>query len=260
VTPNKQFRGQSKCGLYGDYVRELDWCVGQVLASLDRNGVAGKTLVVFTSDNGGVVTADKESADFPLILEDDEGGAITKHYRAAQKDAYAAGHKSCGDLRGRKHSVYEGGTRVPYIVRWPDVVPVGTRCDELIGHTDLLATIAAVMNDKLPADAAEDSYDVGPAWRGEKYAQPIREALVEHNAEGVFAIRQGPWKYVAPGAAAGGPKNSPWVKEGEKPQLYNLADDPREATNVLDKHADVAEKLAALLKKYRDQGHSRPAS
>jgi arylsulfatase A len=259
VTPNKQFRGQSKCGIYGDYIRELDWCVGQVLASLDHNGVADKTLVIFTSDNGGVVTADKESADFPLILEDDEGGAITKHYRAAQKDAYAAGHKACGDLRGRKHSVYEGGTRVPYIARWPGIVPAGTTCDELIGHTDILATVAGITGDRLPANAGEDSYDIGRALRGAKLTQPIREALVEHSAEGVFAIRQGPWKYIAPGAAAGAPKNSPWVKEGEKAQLYNLVDDPREATNVIDKHADVAQRLAALLKKYRELGHSRPA-
>jgi arylsulfatase A len=258
VTPNKRFRGQSKMGIMGDYIRELDWCVGQILDALDRHKVADNTLVIFTSDNGGVVTADRDSAEFPLTLENDEGGAVSKHYRAAQRTAYAAGHRSCGDLRGRKHSIYEGGNRVPFIARWPGKVPENTTCDELIGLTDVLATVAGIVGEMLPADAGEDSYDIGPALRGEKLAKPIREALVMHNAEGVFAIRRGPWKYVATGAAAGAPKNNQWVKEGENAQLYNLADDPKEERDVLGQHADVADALGKLLKQYREHGFSRP--
>jgi arylsulfatase A-like enzyme len=257
VTPNKQFRGQSKCGIYGDYVRELDWCVGQLLDFLDRHKLADNTLVIFSSDNGGVVTADRDSAEFPLTLEDDEGGAVSKHYRAAQRDAYAAGHRACGELRGRKHSIYEGGNRVPFLARWPGKVPAGTTCDEVVCLTDLLATAAALVGERLPRNAGEDSHDIGPALRGEKLGRPVREATVLHNAEGVFALRQGPWKLIAAGAADGAPKASPWVQEGAN-QLYHLGDDPTETTNVWDKHPGVVERLTKLLKQYRDQGVSRP--
>lgn len=258
VTPNKQFRGQSQCGIYGDYVRELDWCVGQVLGFLDQHKLAENTLVIFSSDNGGVVTADRDSAEFPLTLEDDAAGAVSKHYRAAQRDAYAAGHRACGDLRGRKHSIYEGGNRVPFLARWPGRVPAGTTCDEVICLTDLLATVAALVGEKLPRGAGEDSHDIGPALVGAKLDRPLREATVLHNAEGVFAIRQGPWKLIAEGAAPGPvKKKSPWVAEGTN-QLYHLGDDPRETTNVWAKHPDVVERLVKLLKQYRDQGFSRP--
>jgi arylsulfatase A len=258
VTPNRQFRGQSKCGIYGDYIRELDWCVGRILSALDRHKVADNTLVVFTSDNGGVVTADKDSAEFPLTLEDDTGAAVSKRYRAAQRDAFAAGHRPCGDWRGRKHSIYEGGHRVPFIVRWPGKVPVGTTCEEMIGVTDILATLAGIMGDKLPENAAEDSYDIRPALFGAKSAGPLREALVMHNAEGVFAIRQGPWKLIAAGAAPDAQPKSPWTREGERPQLYHLGNDPRETSDVIAMHPDIAERLSRLLDRYRTQGHSRP--
>jgi arylsulfatase A-like enzyme len=258
VTPNKQFRGQSKCGIYGDYIRELDWSVGQILAALDRHKVADNTLVIFSSDNGGVVTPDKESADFPLTLENDDGGAVTKHYRTAQMDAYKAGHRACGILRGRKHSIFEGGNRVPFIVRWPGKAPAGTTCDELIGLTDVLATVAGIVGAKLPANAAEDSYDIGPAILGKKLTEPIREAIVVHNAEGVFAIRQGPWKLIAAGAAPDANPKSPWTREGAKAQLYHLGKDLQETTNIIAAHPDVADRLGRLLNQYREQGFSRP--
>jgi arylsulfatase A-like enzyme len=216
--------------------------------------------VLLTSDNGGVVTADRDSAEFPLTLEDDAGGVVSKRYRAAQRDAYAAGHRSCGDLRGRKHSIYEGGNRVASLARWPGNVPAGTTCDELVGLTDVLATVAGIVGVKLPADAGEDSYDVGPALRGQRLDRPIRDALVMHNAEGVFAIRQGPWKLIAAGAAPGAAQNSPWAKEGQKAQLYHLGDDPRETRDVIDRQPEVAARLTKLLGQYREQGFSRPRS
>ncbi len=262
VTPNKQFRGKSAAGLYGDYIGELDWAVGQVLATLDKLKATGNTLVLFSSDNGGVVMSrttaggQKQAADFDLNLEDDTDGAISKHYRAAQAEAEQAGHKIVGNLRGRKHSIYEGGFRVPYLVRWPGKVRPGSTSSEVVSLVDTLATCAGVMGEPLPRNAAEDSYNILPAILGQKLPKPIREATVVHNADGVFAIRQGKWKLIEqiPPSEA---QNRSWTKEGFN-QLYDLEADPAETTNLFDKHGDVAARLQDLLNKYKEQGYSRP--
>jgi arylsulfatase A-like enzyme len=260
VTPNKQFRGKSAAGLYGDYVSELDWAVGQVLDTLSRLKLADNTLVLFSSDNGGVVMsrggAERQAAEFPLNLENDEDGAVTQHYRRAQIEAEQSGHKIVGSLRGRKHSIYEGGFRVPFLVRWPGQVKPGTTSDEVVQIADLLATSCAMLGEPLPRSAAEDSHNILPALLGQKRKAPIREATVLHNAEGVFAIRQGPWKLIEERTWDDNVRST-WRAEATN-QLYNLKDDPSETTNVLEKHPDVAAQLRALLKKYRDQGHSRP--
>ncbi len=261
VTPNKQFRGKSAAGLYGDYVGELDWAVGQVLGTLDRLKLADNTLVLFSSDNGGVVMsrgggAERQAAEFPLNLENDDGGAVTQHYRKAQIEAEQAGHNIVGPLRGRKHSIYEGGFRVPFLVRWPGQVKPATTSDEVVQIADLLATSCAMLGEPVPRNAAEDSYNILPAILGQKRKAPIREATVLHNAEGVFAIRQGPWKLIEERTWNDNVR-SLWRTEATN-QLYNLNDDPAETTNVWEKHPDVAARLRALLKKYRDEGRSRP--
>ena len=259
VTPNRMFRGKSQAGLYGDYILELDWAVGQILDTLDRLKVADRTLVIFSSDNGAVVmsvTARKEANAFPLNLENDEGAAVTNHYRVAQWEAEQAGHRAVGNLRGRKHSIYEGGFRVPFVVRWSGKVPKATVSSEVISLADLLATFADIFGDKLPAGAAEDSYSILPAWRGDQLARPIREAIVLHNAEGVFAIRQGPWKLIE-ARSLPGQQNNAWRAEGFN-QLYNLDDDPSEKSNIWEKHPEVVARLTALLVRYREQGYSRP--
>src|SRR5262249_13383466 len=121
ITPGKRFQGTSPFGPYGDYVRELDWSVGEVLATLDRLKLADDTLVIFTSDNGGVL----------------------------HEDVVKAGHLANGNLLGQKTDVWEGGHRVPFIVRWPGHVPPGTRTGELICLADMLATLAAVLGREL---------------------------------------------------------------------------------------------------------------
>ena len=262
VTPNKQFRGKSQAGLYGDYILELDWAVGQVLTTLDKMKAQENTLVIFSSDNGGVVMSrggqggERQAAEFALNLENDDAESISAHYRIAQKEAEQAGHKIVGDLRGRKHSIYEGGFRVPFITRWPGRVPATTTCDEVISLTDMLATLAKIVGEKVPASAGEDSYDVGPALLGRKLAKPIREAVVVHNAEGVFAIRQGDWKLIET-RTWDEELQSPWRKEATN-QLYNLAKDPAEAANVWDQNPTVVKRLTALLAQYRKQGRSAP--
>jgi arylsulfatase A-like enzyme len=262
VTPNKRFRGKAAAGLYGDYVTELDWAVGEVLSTLDRLKALDNTLVLFSSDNGGVVLpyggggGGELSRDFPLNLEDDTGGAVSKHYRRAQVEASEAGHRTVGSLRGRKHSIYEGGFRVPYIVRWPGQASAGTTSAEVVSLVDTLATCAGILGEPLPRNAAEDSYNILPAILGHKIEKPIREATVLHNAEGVFAIRQGSWKMIEE-RTWDEALPSPWRAEAVN-QLYNLATDPQEKTNVWEQNTEVAARLKALLRKYREQGYSRP--
>ena len=261
VTPNKQFRGKAAAGLYGDYAAELDWAVGQVLATLDRLKVAANTLVLFTSDNGGVVLpygegAAEQAREFPLNLEDDTDGAVSKHYRRAQAEAKEAGHRTVGNLRGRKHSIYEGGFRVPYIVRWPGHTAAGRTSAEVVSLVDTLATCAGILGEPLPRSAGEDSYDILPAILRRKLAKPVREATVLHNAEGVFAIRQGPWKLIEE-RTWDDKLRSPWRAEAVN-QLYNLAADPEEKNNVWEQNPAVAARLKARLNKYREQGFSRP--
>jgi len=235
-TPSQRTKGDSDCGLYGDWIHELDLSVGRILDSLDRLGVADETLVIFTSDNGGV-----------LMTEGDRPEA----------EAYRAGLLCNGNWRGRKHSIYEGGFRVPFLVRWPGRVEAGTVCDATINLVDLYATIAAVIEQPVPRDdsVAEDSFNVLPALLGDPANQPLRPSMIVHSPNGNFAIRQGPWKYIEGEA-------SPTLKQVSQrvelvPQLYNLPDDPGEQNNVLAQHPDIARQLADLLDKHRQAGRSR---
>lgn len=158
VVPNNDFAGTSAAGLYGDFVAEFDWAAGEIMAALDRSGMAGETLVIVTSDNGPEVDA---------------------YRRALEYD-----HYSMGALRGVKRDLWEGGHRVPFIARWPGKIPADSVQSEVICLTDLPATIAALIDYPLPADAAEDSYDVRRALFGETIAKPLREATVHHGSQG----------------------------------------------------------------------------
>jgi len=240
VTPDKDLAGQSGAGLYGDWIGELDRSVGRILDALDKQGAAQQTLVIFTSDNGGVFRPENTTS--------------------LQTKAFQAGLRVNGSRRGGKHSVWEGGFKVPFLVRWPGRVPAGTTCSEMVSLADLLATTAALVGDKLPAaeKAAEDSYNILPAMLGEAGAKPARSDMIVHSADGVFAIRQGPWKWIE-----GVPVDDikPGVRKTRaaefRAQLYNLQDDPAETRDVSAEHPDVAQKLSALLDRYRDGGYSR---
>jgi len=240
ITPSKATAGKSKGGPFCDFISDLDLSVGRVLDALDKQGLAENTLVLFSSDNGGVNKP--ENANL------------------VQTDAQKAGLKPVGPFRGGKHDVWEGGFRVPYLVRWPGHVPAGTVCDETVSIVDTLASLAAITGAALPkaSDGAEDSHDVSKAWLGEKYEGSLRPDVIVHSADGNFAIRKGSYKWIE-GVPADDVK--PAAKKAHaaqfKPQLFDLKNDIAEEKEISAHHADVVNDLKALLNRYRDGGYSR---
>jgi arylsulfatase A-like enzyme len=241
VVPNEEYRGTSQAGHYGDFVAETDAFVGAVLETLERTGQTDNTLVIFTSDNGGLYHYWK-----PQEADD------VKHYKVRARGQYVKqfGHQGNAHLRGTKADIWEGGHRVPFVVRWPGKTPVGTVSNELIELTDLLATCASLVETDLPASAGEDSRNALPAFLKVKPDEPVRDFAIHHSLWGTFAIRKGPWKMVA-GRGSGGftyPREIDPVKVGGPPgQLYNLADDPSEIMNVWNDHPDVVAALSKQL-------------
>jgi arylsulfatase A-like enzyme len=233
ITPSAEFIGKSGCGLYGDFVQELDSHVGTLLDALKKAGVADNTLVVFSSDNGGVCF-DSRSPKF-MIEKYPENFA-----------ASLAGHKICGDLRGKKHSIYDGGFRVPFIVRWPGQVPADSQCDSLVGLTDLFATFSAMLGKNLPS--AMDSVNSLALWKGEAGATG-RDSLVLRSAIGNFAIRKGDWKLIEQAELE--PEYNGFGEN--KNQLFNVSDDPAETLNLWDSNPDLVKERHDLLKEIKSQ-------
>jgi arylsulfatase A-like enzyme len=223
--PDPRFVGTTPLGPRGDAIAQLDWSVGEVLATLDRLGLADKTIVVVTSDNGPVV---------------DDG------YRDDAVDKLGA-HRPAGPFRGGKYSRFEGGTRVPWVVRWPERVKPGVS-DALVGQVDLLASLASLTGQALAPGEAPDSENVMDALVGRRTRG--REMLVEQ-AWGL-ALRKGSWKYIEPGEGpAIDPQTRTELANSPLPQLYNLADDPGETRNVADRNPDRVEELSGWLRRIR---------
>ncbi|MHB1560236.1 MAG: sulfatase family protein [Isosphaeraceae bacterium] len=235
IAPEMPWRGKSGLNAYGDFVMQVDAAVGQVLRAIDEQGLADRTMVVFTSDNGC-----SPEADYPDLL--------------------SHGHDPSMGFRGTKADIFEGGHRVPFFVRWPGVVTAGTSSRQLICLTDLMATCAEILGERLPEDAAEDSVSILPALEGRDRG-PLREAVVHHSINGSFAIRQGDWKLALCPDSGGWSAPRPGTKAaaGLPPiQLYNLASDPAERQNLHDRHPEVVARLTALLEKYVADGRSTP--
>jgi len=218
---NRQWLGKSGLNLYADLVMETDAVVGRVLEALRETGVAENTFVLFTSDNGCA----------PYI------GA---------PELEAKGHFPSGPLRGYKGSVFEGGHRIPFVVRWPGVVRPGTVCDQLVHHTDLIATVAEILRTKLPDTAGEDSFSLVPLLKGGH--RPVRENAVSCASAGVPGLRRGPWKLIA--------ERDPKAKT--EVQLYNLDDDLGETRNLAAQKPDLAAEMQTLLEKIITNGRSTP--
>lgn len=216
--PAPRFRGRSGAGKYGDFIEELDDSVGRVLAALDRLQLADNTLFIFSSDNGGC-----------SWMGYDYG-----------KRAGLNGHKVNGILRGEKGSIWEGGTREPFIVRWPGHAPAGMVSPALVSQTDLLASLARLIGARLPDGEAADSIDVLDALLGK--SQTGRHELVEHRygvAEKACALRQDNWKWI----------------DG---QLYDLAHDVSEQHDLAREQPDRAHVMAARLKELYHASRTRP--
>ena len=243
ITPSPDVAGSSAAGPYTDFVRDLDHTVGRLLDALEDRGAAENTLFLFTSDNGGVLPPENPKAR-------DRNPSI--------RQAVEAGLKVNGDWRGRKHRIWEGGFRVPLVVRWPGHVPAGMKCGRMINLVDTYATVAEILGEQLPAPelAAPDSVSFLPLLRDPVALGP-RDSMIVHNAQGVFAIRPGPWKYIEGKPSGQVPaaqlKNNPEYRA----QLYRLDDDPGETRDLLDQYPDQAKRLAALLDQHRTKSSSR---
>ncbi len=223
ITPSVEAAGSSGAGPYGDFIHDLDSSVGRILDALDAMGIADDTVVIFSSDNGGDIPANKDTP---------------------QRLAVRRGLDINGALRGDKHTIWEGGTRVPLIVRMPGVdhAPVGTVSDALVNLTDIFATVADLVGGgaALPAGAGPDSVSFLPSLRASSAAS-LRTSTVTANVNGIVAIRSGDWKWIEGVLPEGFEGNSP--ADESKPQLYNLRDDPGETRNVSRQHPDVVERL-----------------
>ena len=238
IVPSKEWQGKSGLGDYGDFVMETEWAVGEVLAALDKAGVASNTLVFFTSDNGC-------------------------SYPAAKGDKLEAqGHFPSAQFRGYKSDIWDGGHRVPFFVRWPGKVQARSQSTQLICLTDLIATCAEILGARLPDNAGEDSVSLLPVLLGKDTA-PIHDAVVHHSIAGRFAIRQGQWKMeFCPGSGGWGKPGDAAAKQRGLPdiQLYDLATDIGETKNVQVEHAEDVTRLSKLLEQIVANGRSTPGA
>ncbi len=235
IVPSKEWHGKSGLGSYGDYVMETDWAIGEVLAALDKAGIANNTLVIATSDNGCSPAAGTTKLE-------------------------AQGHFASAQFRGYKADIWDGGHRVAFFARWPDRVKAGSQCATLICHTDLMATCADILGAKLPDNAGEDRVSILPALMGNVFA-PLREAVVHHSINGKFAVRQGNWKLeLCPGSGGWGKPGDADAKKQGLPdvQLYDLSTDIGEMKNVQSEHPDVVARLTKILEQQIADGRSTP--
>ncbi|MDF7823580.1 arylsulfatase [Pontiellaceae bacterium B12227] len=224
IVPSEKWKGKSGIGSYGDFVMQTDDFVGQVVKALEDRGISDNTILIVTSDNGC-----SKAANF--------------------KNLEGHGHFASAHMRGSKADLWDGGHRVPFLVKWPKVIKAGSMSDELVCQVDLLATCAELVGKELPAGAGEDSESILPVFSGGK-TDFSRKGLIHHSVSGHFAYRQGNWKLLLARGSGG------WTAPNEKrakgegapiAQLYDLEKDPGETTNLYESHPEVAERLLKQL-------------
>ncbi len=235
IVPSPKFRGQSKAGEYGDFMVQTDDNVGQILQALEDNGFADETLVIFTSDNGAEHYAYDRIRDF--------------------------GHRSSGPLRGVKRDLWEGGHRVPFIVRWPGHVKPGAVNNALISQVDIMGTFAAVVGATLPGNSAHDSYNLLPVWQDG--GPSPRDSIVHNTTADGFAVRHDQWLLIA--AKTGAVSQVPawfdiengYTTNDQPGELYDLSQDLGQRRNLYAEHPNKVAELQLLLKQIRAHGQVR---
>jgi len=216
VSPSPAFQGQSGIAPIADFVMETDWSVGQVVRAVDEAGIADDTVVIFTADNGH------------------------SHY-TGWESLIEAGHLPSGPYRGHKGDIWEGGHRIPLVVRWPGKIAAHSQSRQLVSLTDIFATSLALAGTDLPAAGAEDSVSFLDAALG-KIPEQGRTSLVSHSNHGEFAYRDGPWKLVFRNS---GPNLQRSRGKPTVPELYNLSDDIAESKNLAEERPEIVEELQA---------------
>lgn len=220
--PHERFQGKSGLGFRGDSILQFDWCVGELMKTLDRLKIAENTLVILCSDNG------------PVLDDGYKDGAVEK----------LGDHKPSGPLRGGKYSVYEGGTRTPFIASWKGKIQPGVS-DEVVCTIDIAASFAALTETPLPEGEFLDSFDLSDVLLGKPDAKGREHLIQQDNGSGKFGYRAGSWKLVSSGG------------KNQKFELFDLAKDPSEKSDVIKGNSEVAEKMKERLEKYIADGRSR---
>lgn len=235
IVPLPEFQGRSGLNAYADFVLQVDHDMGKVLDALDAEGLAENTIVLFTSDNGCSPQARIE-------------------------ELKAAGHFPSGPFRGHKADLYEGGHRVPFLVRWPARTEAGSVSDRIVGQIDLLATMADLLGEALPDDAGEDSVSFLPVLLGEAGGEG-RSGIVSQSVDGSFAIREGQWKLLLCPGSGGWSYPRPGRHDTSgmpQRQLYDLAADPGETRNLVGTHPERAERMEAAMNEAIARGRTTP--
>lgn len=238
ITPSDAMRGESGCGPYGDFIQDLDLSIGRLCKTLETMGVDENTLVIVTSDNGG---------DIP-----------GKEPPRPEDIAQSMGLRINSDLRGDKHTIWQGGVRVPFVVLWPGRLRAGATSSAMINLTDVFATVAELLDAELPASGgvASDSVSFRQSLlHPERQPEKGRTSMVLTNAKGIFALRQGPWKYIEGKVPATVKRKNPKYTYGGQAvrQLYHIEKDAKEQHNVIDAHPEIADKMQQTLDTARQE-------
>ncbi len=218
LTPHPKFKGTSDAGIYGDFVKEFDYIVKEVVNALKREGVFENTLIIVTSDNG-----------------------------AREADDSYNGHEPNGKWKGQKGDAYEGGHRVPFIAHWPGVTPADEVCDQMVCQTDMGATFCSILGVDKP-DKMIDSLDISPLFSNPRMERPLRETMVVQASRDIRVTRKGAWKLIPILGSAGFSEPAVIEEKAEGPhgQLYNLEADPKEENNLWLKRQDKVRELEKL--------------
>jgi arylsulfatase A-like enzyme len=237
IAPSANWRGKSGLSPYADFVLETDAAIGEILGALDELGFTKSTIVIVTSDNGFSPAADLKAHT-------------------------SRGHFPSCSYRGTKADIFEGGHRIPFLVRWPERIAPATTSAATMCLTDFLATVAEILGEKVPENAGEDSFSMLPVWSN---AMPNtrRDTIVHHSINGSFAIRSGPWKLIFAADSGGWSFPRPGTAEAANLpalQLYNLEEDSAEQLNVTDRHPEIVDRLTREMKSIVDRGRSTPGA